>query len=123
MPQDITQSEPLQHLRMGQYDNEQEADVPIIAERIVDITDLCQQEIYIVGQVVIKYGRMAKTIVAQFQQRSQAGLDEGLTIRFYPYEMGIAGLVTSEAFLKRSRVIGCDSLLLAETIFEYAPEQ
>ncbi len=123
MPLDITEREPLQHLLMGMYETAEDGtDISVAAERIVEITDLSAHAFGEVPQLVIKYGRTRRGLVAQLQDRYREGEDYGTEVHFFPEETGIAGLVTDDVFLRRAQMLGCDSLQLAETIFDYIPE-
>lgn len=125
MPKDITTSEPLSHFKMGLYDNwDDEFRSSIIAERIIDITDVCYETQRLVMQAVLKYGRCQRGAIAQISERYQPGVDQGISqtnIHFFVNEEGVAGLATDDAFLKRASVLGCDSLELAEIICEFNP--
>ena len=119
MPNDITKSEPLAHLLMGLYDVD--TGVSLTAERIIDITDVCQATLKNLGQTIIKYGMSEAGVIAQLEDRYEHGNSGGAKVHYYPSEMGFVGLATDEVFLSCARMYGCDALLLAETVFEFMP--
>ena len=124
MPEIITGQEPLDHFFMGLYDSgEHEVDLSIIAERIVDISDICDETTIGIGQTVIKYGRAKRGLIAQIQDRYEFGEDTGSHMHLFPDELGVAGMVTTDYFIHRARVLGCDVTELAETILEFAPHE
>ena len=122
MPEIITAQEPLAHLLMDLYDNgEHEVDLSIMAERIVDISDICEETIPGLGQIVIKYGSAKRGLIAQIQDRHEFGKDTGSGMHLFPDELGVAGMITADYFIHRARELGCDVMELAETIVGFAP--
>ena len=122
MPEIITHKVPLDHLWMGLYDSgEADHDISLAAERIVDISDICQEITIGVGQAVIKYGRAKRGLIAQIMNRYDFGVDAGSTMHLFPDELGIAGMVSEDYMIHRANVLGCNILVLAEVISEFAP--
>lgn len=123
MPEIITDQEPLEHLWLDLFDSGEEVDISLAAERIVDISDICDATTIGISQTVIKYARAKRGLVAQIQDRYEDGVDSGVTIHLFPEELGVAGMVTKDYFLQRAHVLGCDVMQLAETIVEFAPSE
>lgn len=122
MPRDITREVPLDHLQMGLRDSDA-PDVSIIADKVVDITDLCSMGQIGESQVVFKYGQAIRGRIIQIQDRCRPGEDSGVAIHFFYEESGVAGLVAHPSFAMKARILGCDCLQLAETIFDFQPEE
>jgi hypothetical protein len=119
MPEIITSNTPVEHLLMSIFDNDGNQ---LVAERVIDISDICDETTVGVGQTLIKYGRTERGLIAQVQDREQYGEDENGSIwHIFPDELGIAGMITADYFIHRARVLGCNVMQLAETIVVFSP--
>jgi hypothetical protein len=122
MPTDITGEAPLRDFMMDIPDyGITEVDLTVTADRIIDITDLCENAQRDFEQVVLKYGRHSRGHISQFHHRDDSDAVGGTTMHFF-YEGGLYDLATDKSFQSRARIFGCEVATLAQVVIEYAPD-
>lgn len=121
MPFNITQAEPLENLISSTLGTNEG---PLIADRIVDITDICDRDILAFEQVVINYfSRSTDAATALIEFRFTEGKQSANSSRFgVSTEVELPEQLAAEpGFQMRARLCGCEPLLLAQTMVEFLP--
>jgi hypothetical protein len=98
---------------LGLYDNNSPDHKSVIADKVIDVTDLCRDS----KQVIVKYANVVRGRLAQICNLYEPGKDLGMTVHYHISQMSIADLAHDEVFVSHARSWGAVPYLLAKEIF------
>lgn len=104
---------------MGLYDNRSKDQNSVVAEKVIDVTDICPKS----DQCVIKYASVTRGMLAQIQDRYEKDKDIGMTVHYHINEMTVVELANDEVFERQAVMMGSHPMELAKIIFDNQPQK
>ena|SRR6185503_11482212 len=99
---------------MGLYDSGTAAQTSVTPYRVIDVTAHCPKAV----QVVIKYAKVNRGLIAQLNSLYEKNVDLGVTVHWHINEITAYNLATDVVFERQCSIMGATPLKLATVIFE-----